>query len=255
MNIHFTSKELKEQLDKSTIFEIEVGSGMYNLKTPESDTDILCIYLEGSLNLTSITPNHHQLQYNDKENNIDYIYTSLSQFVKNIISGDSTINYEVLQSTEFREQFKNLYFFVNKLDKINTIKSYLGMAKRDVKMLKKEPSNKKAYHIRRGILFAVSLLNDVDIFETLDLHIDNLSFVRDANSLLDFEHISKRDEARVNYLRESIKDKYFKPSSSDIHNINTAILIVYNMYKKYQQIFIDYSSIIEDAVYEEKFNY
>ena len=32
MNIHFTDKDLKEQLDKSTIFEIEVGSGMYGLK-------------------------------------------------------------------------------------------------------------------------------------------------------------------------------------------------------------------------------
>ena len=87
MNIHFTDKNLKEQLDLSTIFKIEVGSGMYGLKTPESDTDILCIYLEGSLNLTSITQTHHQLQYNDEENNIDYIYTSLGQFVKNIISG------------------------------------------------------------------------------------------------------------------------------------------------------------------------
>ena len=45
MNIHFTDKTLKEQLDKSTIFEIEVGSGMYKLKTPESDTDILKQYL------------------------------------------------------------------------------------------------------------------------------------------------------------------------------------------------------------------
>ena len=72
MNIHFTNKKLKQQLDLSTIFKIEVGSGMYGLKTPESDTDILCIYLEGSLNLTSITPNHHQLQYNDIDNNIDF---------------------------------------------------------------------------------------------------------------------------------------------------------------------------------------
>lgn len=77
------------------------------------------------------------MQYNDNENNIDYIYTSLGQFVRNIISGDSTINYEVLQHPEFRKEFKNLYFVVNKLDKINTVKSYLGMAKRDIKSLKK----------------------------------------------------------------------------------------------------------------------
>lgn len=255
MNIHFTDKKLKQQLDQSTIFEIEVGSGMYRLKTPGSDTDILKIYLEGDLNLTSITPSHHQFQYNDNENNIDYIYTSLGQFVRNIISGDSTINYEVLVSPELREEFKDLYFFVNKLDKINTIKSYLGMAKRDVKMLKKEPSNKKAYHIRRGILFAESLLNDVNIFDTLDLHRDNLSVVRDTNSLLDFEHISKRDEARVNYLRESIKDKYFKPKSFDMYNINQAIANIYYLYPDKQLSYINYNSLIENAVYEEKFNY
>ena len=255
MNIHFTNKNLKEQLDKSTIFKIEVGSGMYKLKTPESDTDILCIYLEGSLNLTSITQTHHQLQYNDNENNIDYIYTSLGQFVRNIISGDSTINYEVLQSSEFINKCHNLWLFVNKLDKINIIKSYLGMAKRDVKMLKKELSHKKAYHIKRGILFAESILNDVNIFYSLDIHRKNLSTIRDTGTLLDFEGFIQIQEARINYLRESIKDKQFKLSSTDMYNINTAILNIYNEYKDQQQIFIDYGTLIEDAVYEEKFNY
>lgn len=255
MNIHFADKKLKEQLDHSTIFEIEVGSGMYRLKTSESDTDILKIYLEGDLNLTSITPNHHQLQYNDTENNIDYIYTSLGQFVKNIISGDSTINYEVLQSPEFRKEFKDLYFFVNKLDKINTIKSYLGMAKRDIKMLKKEPSNKKAYHIQRGILFAESMLNNINIFRILDEFRGMLSLTRDSKSLLNFESICYGAEYKMNVLRESIKDKQFKPLSCDMYNINVAISKIYYLYRDKQLDYISYDSLIEDAVYEEKFNY
>ena len=257
MNIHFTDKMLKEQLDKSTIFEIEVGSGMYGLKTPESDTDILKIYLEGSLNLTSITDNHHQFQYKDTKNNIDYIYTSLGQFVKNIISGDSTINYEVLESSEFREQFKDLYlyFYINKLDKINIIKSYLGMAKRDLKMLKKETNNKKAYHIKRGILFAESILNDVNIFCTLDIHRENLSIIRDTRTLLDFECFIQIYEARINQLRVSIKDKQSRPFSQDMRNINESILEVYNKYPLVQQTFIDYGTLIEDAIYQDKFGY
>jgi predicted nucleotidyltransferase len=246
---------LKEQLDNSTIFKIEVGSGMYNLKTPESDTDLLCIYLEGSLNLTSITPNHHQFQYNDVENKIDYIYTSLGQFIKNIISGDSTINYEVLESSKFREQFSDLYFYMNKLDKINTIKSYLGMTKRDIKSFKKEPSNKKAYHIERGIWFAESILNRINIFCTLDMHRENLSTIRDPETLLDFEGFIQIHEARINQLRELIKDKQFKPSSYDMHNINTTILNACNVYSYFQKIFIDYGTLVEDAVYDEKFNY
>ena len=255
MNIHFTDKKLKKQLDQSTIFEIEVGSGMYGLKTPESDTDILKIYLEGSLNLTSITPNHHQLQYIDKENNIDYIYTSLGQFVKNIISGDSTINYEVLQSSEFINKFHNLWFFVNELDKINTIKSYLGMAKRDIKSFKKEPSNKKAYHIERGILFAESILNRINIFETLEKYREHLSLIRDNDSLLDYNYILYRVENKINSLRESIKDKQFKPNSVDMHNINEVISNIYYQYLIDQFLFINYGTLIEDAIYEEKFNY
>lgn len=256
MNIHFTDKKLKQQLDQSTIFEIEVGSGMYGLKTPESDTDILKIYLEGSLNLTSITQNHHQLQYNDVDNNIDYIYTSLGQFIKNIISGDSTINYEVLQSPEFRNKFSDLYFFVNKLDKINTVKSYLGIAKRDLKLFKKEQSNKKAYHIQRGISFAQSIIEEIDIFETIQTHRESLALLRDKHSLLDFDNIIKGAEYKMNLLRESIKDKQFKPSSWDMHNINNAIYDIYFTFKdRTQPSFIDYDSLIEDAVYEEKFNY
>lgn len=255
MNIHFTSKGLKEQLDLSTIFKIEVGSGMYGLKTPESDTDILCIYLEGSLNLTSITQTHHQLQYNDNENNIDYIYTSLGQFVRNIISGDSTINYEVLQSPEFRKQFSNLWFFVNKLDKINTIKSYLGMAKRDIKMLKYNFSNKKLYHFIRGVEFAGSILNNQNIFDTLEENRLNLENCRNNGSLNKDSFMVGFYESKMNVLRESIKDKQCKPSSQDMYNINVAILNEYNAYSYFQKIFIDYGTIIEDAVYEEKFNY
>ena len=251
MNIHFADKKLKEQLDHSTIFEIEVGSGMYRLKTSESDTDILKIYLEGDLNLTSITPNHHQLQYNDTENNIDYIYTSLGQFVKNIISGDSTINYEVLESPEFRKEFKDLYFFVNKLDKINTIKSYLGMAKRDIKAFKKEHSIKKAYHIQRGILFANCIMRNGDIFETLETMRTHLEEIRNSRVLLDLEHI----ETRMNSLRESIKDKQFNPLSQDMYNINVAISKIYYSYRDKQLDYINYNSLIEDAIYEEKFNY
>lgn len=246
MNIHFADKKLKETLDQSTIFEIEVGSGMYGLKTAESDTDILKIYLEGYLNLTSITQTHHQLQYND------YIYTSLGQFVRNIISGDSTINYEVLQHPEFRKQFSNLYFFVNKLDPINTIKSYLGMAKRDLKILKYNFSNKKLYHFIRGLAFAEAILNNRNIFDVLEENKLNLENCRNDSSL-------NKDvgfyESKMNALRESIKDKQFKPSSSDLHDINKVISNIYYQYLNDQFTHINYGSLIEDAVYEEKFNY
>lgn len=253
MNIHFTDDNLFCDLIESTIFKIEVGSGMYNLKTPESDTDILCIYLEGSLNLTSTIQTHHQLQYKDINNNIDYIFTSLTQFVKNIMSGDSTINYEVLQTSEFKNKFYDVWFFLNNCSKYNVIKSYLGMAKRDLKYLKYYQSNKKAYHIVRGILLAEAIIENKDIFKVLEEQHNSLSIMRKESSLLDFEHIFKRNEIKMNELRDTIQES--RITSTEISNINISILNVYNEYKEYQKNYIEYNFIIEEAVYNDKFNY
>lgn len=252
MNIHFTSKELKEQLQESTIFKIEVGSGMYGLKNDSSDTDILCIYLDGKYNLTSFTENHHQFQYKDIENNIDYIFTSLNQFIKNILSGDSTINYEVLKSKEFQEKFPELS---NIKYNINVVKSYLGIAKRDFKILKKDFSNKKLYHFVRGVEFAEAVLKDVDIFETLKENFDNLKNVRNNQTLNEHSVIVSFYGNKMESLKLEIKDNNEKLSSTEAYIINKNIIKYYEQYKEKQKDFINYGNLIEEAIYNEKFNY
>ncbi len=256
MNIHFTDEKLKYQLDYSTIFKIEVGSSMYNLKTSNSDTDILCIYLEGSLNCTSITSNHHQFQYKDEENNIDYIYTSLNQFISNILSGDSTINYEVLQTLEFKEKFPNLWIFLNFRPITNVTKSYLGLAKRDLKSFKNLPQDKyntDTYkyisHFIRGILVAEDINNVHNIIahnHKLLRSIKTGEIVLSKDQFLEYEN-------KMNELRNNLKDYKFK--SYDIANINTAIANVYNDYAHKQKSYIEYGTLIEDAIYEDKFGY
>lgn len=253
MNIHFTNNILFQELMESTIFQIEVGSGMYNLKTTESDTDILCIYLEGSLNLTSLTQTHHQLQYKDIENNNDYIFTSLTQFVKNILSGDSTINYEVLQSTDFKTKFPDLFNSLN--FKITNIeKSYLGMAKRDLKSYRKQPSNKKLYHIIRGIEFAESIdSGEDDIYGKLNQIHDDLKLIReDDNRTIDTELIESY-ENMMNTLRVHLKD--IPLTDRQIYFIDYFIREVYIKNKDIQKDFIDYNTLIIDAVYSDKFGY
>ena len=60
MNIHFEDIELFDNLNKTVIFEIEVGAGMYGLKNKDSDIDVLKIYLD---NTKMLYETNHQLHY------------------------------------------------------------------------------------------------------------------------------------------------------------------------------------------------
>jgi len=166
MNIHFTDEILLKDLNEQTVATVRVGSHMYGLDTPTSDTDYLSIYIEPERNRNSFMWEHHQLQY--KNNNIDYNFSSLQTFIRNALTGDATINFEVLWSdglidteiewlTEYRNDFINY----------NIIKSYLGLAKRDLKYWKRDTNNgkkhtaethKKLSHFVRGVIFAKMLI-------------------------------------------------------------------------------------------------
>ena len=237
MNIHFEDIELFDNLNKMVIFDIEVGAGMYGLKNKDSDIDILKIYLD---NTKMLYETNHQLQYNAtvNGNKVNYIFTSLEQFIRNILSGDSTINYEVLSTKLFKTHsiaFYNLYHKLSKY-KLKIIKSYLGMANRDLKSLRKEFSGKKLSHFIRGVEFAHSLANDRDLFEfVLDynkrmylLEIKNNDFVDDSTletvaiyetrmdtlrAVVDsarVEKLSWEDAALINYIIEDVYKKFHK---------------------------------------------
>jgi len=73
---------------------------------------------------------HHQLQY--KEDGIDHLFVDLHSFIRNIMTGDSTINFEVLhelKNSSLNFLYENRNFFYS----YNIMKSYLGFAKRDLK--------------------------------------------------------------------------------------------------------------------------
>lgn len=263
MNIHFTDERLFNDLMQSSIFQIEIGSGMYNLKTETSDTDILVIYLDGIVNSNSIIRTHHQLQYikdNVDGSTTDYIFTSLTQFLNNILSGDSTINYEVLKSEAFKNHSKEFKLLseLKVFDNINVIKSYLGMAKRDLKVIKCEFSTKKLYHISRGILFAEAVLNSRNIFDVLKENYSKLKEIREKDASFYAESyliglnilIMKMDK-----LRAQIQNKEFKLTADDVLIIDSIISNIINekMYKIKKSI--DYKKLIVDAVYNNKFNY
>lgn len=217
MNIHFTDNLLKSQLDSATLCQIEFGSTLYGLNTKKSDTDILCIYAQSINNCQSILSYEHTLQYVGEEN-IDYIYVSLSQFVKSLIKGDCTTYFEVLHTAEFKQHFEKLYtikqyFYHNKI-----MDAYLGLAKRDLRLAKKEhvlfgSKKKKLSHTLRG-LYSFDMLIQQQYVNKFNIeqwqHLYNLKYtdyVNESNYLAIETEIQKELDNRMS-IAKSVLSQY-----------------------------------------------
>lgn len=215
MNIHFKDKDIFNKLVSSTIVKIEVGSGMYNLKTEDSDTDYLMIYANAKDATHSFYFEHHQFQY--KDNGTDYVFTTLQQYIRNILTGDSTINYEALFSEEMKTDLEWLHSERLKFRNYNILKSYLGLANRDIKaarnMLKGniKTLSKKLSHIYRG-LYSVDLImngnyytNRLDIERKDDydylLSLKNSSYLNKGGSAVEFLDYA---DNYMNQLKENL---------------------------------------------------
>jgi len=180
MNIHFTNIELYENLRNSSLVEIEIGSGMYGLKNQNSDTDIMCIYATSESEKNSFSLSHHQLQYKDENNKIDYLFVNIHNFLRNCINGDSTINFEVINSKILLNTSLDFLYNLRKaFYNYKIMRSYLGMAKRDIQRLdidaKNEyEKNKKVAHVYRGLTFAKKIYfgNDIEFSE------DNINYIK-----------------------------------------------------------------------------
>lgn len=157
MNIYVTESEML-CMDEQKLVSIKVGSHLYKLNNNESDLDILNIYAAREDDLHSLVSMHHQFQF--KANNTDLLYCSLQLFIRNIISGDSTLNFESLYSDELSQNKELAWLFNMKESFINytIIKAYVGFARRDIKLYKKEKNHKKLFHAVRGVKVAKAML-------------------------------------------------------------------------------------------------
>lgn len=146
MNIHIDSRHL-EFLTQQSIFTCPIGSQLYGTSTAQSDTDLLHIYVESLNELNNPFSNHHQFQI--KQDGVDHIFTSVRQFIRNLIQGDSTINIDVLMLTDICKRIP--VFQLLKQEIIwcyPVLKCLLGMARRD---LKSANNSKKLMHVARGL--------------------------------------------------------------------------------------------------------
>lgn len=165
MNIHFKDENLFELLKSKSLLRIRFGSNLYGTMDENSDTDYLYIYRTSESEMNSFLNSQHQLQYKEvlNGNSIDHNFVSLHTFIRNLINGDSTVNFEVLFSEDMKNSlyldflWEMRYKFIN----YSIIRSYLGLARRDLKLLSKQRTlkdkNKAALHAYRGFRFAQCL--------------------------------------------------------------------------------------------------
>lgn len=164
MNIHINKEEYNNIIVANHV-KLPIGSVIYGLNDEHSDEDYLLIYQPFVHQINNPFMNHHQFQY--KENNIDYNLVDYVTFIKNLVTGDSTINFELLWSDDFNNENNQINWLSEyKKDFItyNIINAYIGFAKRDMKYFNKRLTDidrkRGLVHIKRCILFATELLYD-----------------------------------------------------------------------------------------------
>jgi len=151
MNIKINKKQAA-YLNDNAICEYVFGSQLYGTAGPDSDVDKMVIYKEDAIRFLDYLPNIHQFQYDDEESNTQYIYSTKRQFLRNAVSGDSTINVEIaLMVDDFMGMDLDIQFFRT----YKVLKAFLGFAKRD---LRDYESKNKAFHVQRGIYMVKKLL-------------------------------------------------------------------------------------------------
>lgn len=197
MNIMITKGE-HEFLQNRKHDTYIIGSRMYGTNTPESDIDYLYVY-EDFEEVAPFLPNKHQFQY--KEEGVDHIYTSGTQFFKNLVTGESTINADVIM---FAYPMKD----ENKLKMVRTykvVRAYLGMARRDIRQWR--AGHHKLVHAARGLHCAEFLMDNR--LPRLDV-IRALSKINQDKEILLEEHEAMRTRCSELYERDDLKS-YFIP--------------------------------------------
>lgn len=213
MNIHFKDPILFEKLKKATIAKVRVGSFVYGTDTIESDEDFLYIYATSENELLSVIQTQHQLQY--KSNNgyylnprdIDHNFVSLHNFIKNIINGDSSINYEVIQSEELiGTDLEWLIKYRNNFTTYTIIRSYLGFCNRDIKHYHKYNDKynkeKRLKHIIRGYIYARDMIDNCFNFNNANEELRSIIINVDNDKQL------KKYSILVSNLRKTLTEKF-----------------------------------------------
>jgi len=158
MNIKI-NKEQHERLSEKHFAEYIFGSQLHGIASEDSDEDYIRLYdFEDifPLEMDSIPfmlPNIHSFQYDDVENNKQYVYMTEEQFWRNLWSGDGNMIADVVLLSEHRLDSLHLC----RTQKV--IKGFIGVAKRDLKL--HGNVEKKRFHAYRSLMMAEKLMDNV----------------------------------------------------------------------------------------------
>lgn len=211
MNLHINKEQFDVLINSKLVGKFLIGSHLYGINNEKSDKDYLIIYHPFKNQLYSAFNNHHQFQYKDLENNIDYNFVDTLTFIRNLVKGDSTINYELLYSKEF--QNSSLGFLSDLKEHFRTytiVKSYLGFADRDARMLNQRKSFDDKLsglvHIYRSYLFGVNIFNN-----DFKLELDELKAYKKSLNKVNIEDLKvMRDNIksfRDDFLNKALEKK------------------------------------------------
>ena len=155
MNIKITQKQHLE-FEQYGYKEYVFGSHLFKTTTEKSDIDYIRVIPDAIYNqfstLGRFLPNFNTWQYDDIENNSQYVWMTETQFYTNLFSGDGHIISDVVLLSG---QFENPLFLCRTY---KIIKGYLGLVKRDLKYFDK--NEKKRIHCIRGLYTAECLLDN-----------------------------------------------------------------------------------------------
>lgn len=203
-----------ERLQENCIHQIVMGSQLYGTNTKDSDKDVLCIYkpLE-HWNLLEELPNFHQFQYT--EEGVDYIYCTEGQFWKNQRSGDSTINSDIIMFSDVIVGNKHSKLLYCRTQKV--VKAYIGFANRDIKQYGKINSDKKYFHILRG-LYTASCLLDGKLPDKEEIKRQRTDKYLSIKELQDCQN-ELRNQCNTLYEKKVIENYYIEQTSDELFNL------------------------------------
>lgn len=182
------SKEHHERLSKYITNKYLFGSRLFGTHHENSDYDYIAIYdYEKVFGITENKfgqyPNIHSLQFDDVENNTQYVWMSQKQFNKILHSGDGTMLSDVVLFNDVGMTDKE------KLSLCRTykiIKAYCGVAKRDIKL--HPNSMKKRFHAVRSIYTATCLMDGVmpkkDTIQYIQKYIGVMASLNEISDLI-----------------------------------------------------------------------
>jgi len=209
MNIKIT-KEQHERLCTSKYIQYEFGSRLFGTNREDSDYDYMRVYNYNSVYKERVRglPSIHSLQYDDSENNSQYIWVTEEQFWANLNSGDGTIHSDILLFSEVDREYILKFCRTFKI-----IRAYCGVAKRDLKL---HNSKNKLFHANRSLYIAECLIDNIlptkEKIQEIALNLEN-------KEVLLQKEIRLRQKASDMYQNHLLHNYYIPKTEDDLLNI------------------------------------